>query len=157
MDILAHLRQTTAYNAWANEQVAASMEPIAHPPAKAVLVLAHIVGAERLWHARLVGDGKPEVWPALNVAQCVSSMRELRRLWTAWTHDLTLEELERPVEYVNSKGEPWTNTVREIVAHMTHHSGYHRGQIATLLGSAGHIPAYTDFIHAVRQNLLEQR
>jgi uncharacterized damage-inducible protein DinB len=35
------------------------------------------------------------------------------------------------------------------------HSAYHRGQIASLMRAGGGIPAYTDFIHAVRQGLIE--
>ena len=157
MDLLAHLQRTIDYNAWANEQVADSLKPIAKPPAKAVLVLAHIVGAERLWHARLVASSPPEVWPALNVAQCAEAVHRLRRVWSDWSHALSGDELERPIEYVNSKGEPWSSTVGEIITHVTHHSAYHRGQIATLLGSAGFTPAYTDYIHAVRQGFLEQQ
>lgn len=156
MDLIAHFRQTMAHNAWANEQVAESLRPIAQPPAKAVLVLAHIVGAERLWYSRIVGNLAPEVWPALNVAQCIDATHDLRRQWTTWSQALTIGELDRDVSYVNSKGEPWTNTVREVIAHLTHHSSYHRGQVATLLGATGHMPAYTDFIHAVRQGYLEQ-
>jgi uncharacterized damage-inducible protein DinB len=156
MDLLSHLRQTILHNAWANQQVADALEPVTKPPAKAVLVLAHIVGAERLWHSRLVGNGSPEVWPALNVAQCAKAIRELSHVWTMWFGTLAVSDLDRTVSYVNSKGEPWSSTVREIITHMTHHSAYHRGQIATLIGSAGFTPAYTDFIHAVRQGLLVQ-
>jgi uncharacterized damage-inducible protein DinB len=35
------------------------------------------------------------------------------------------------------------------------HSAYHRGQVALEMRAAGHQPAYTDFIHAVRQGFLE--
>jgi len=35
------------------------------------------------------------------------------------------------------------------------HSTYHRGQIAADLRAAGVQPAYTDFIHGVRQGLIE--
>jgi uncharacterized damage-inducible protein DinB len=31
------------------------------------------------------------------------------------------------------------------------HSAYHRGQIAFQMRQTGHAPAYTDFIHGVRQ------
>jgi uncharacterized damage-inducible protein DinB len=31
------------------------------------------------------------------------------------------------------------------------HSAYHRGQIASHMREQGQAPAYTDFIHAVRQ------
>lgn len=35
------------------------------------------------------------------------------------------------------------------------HSTYHRGQIAAAMRKAGATPAYTDFIHAVRQGFVE--
>jgi uncharacterized damage-inducible protein DinB len=60
----------------------------------------------------------------------------------------------RPVGYRNSKGEPWTSTVGDILTHVVTHSAYHRGQVASELRAAGFIPAYTDFIHAVRQGFL---
>ena len=156
MDLLVHLRQTIHYNAWANEQVAGSLQVSVNPPPKAVLVLAHIVGAERLWHARLLGAAAPEVWPGLGVAQCAAGVRELKQTWNAWANALVAADLDRVVHYVNSKGEPWSNSVCDILTHMTHHSAYHRGQIATLLGAAGHSPAYSDYIHAVRQGFLQR-
>jgi len=155
-ELLQHIRQTIAHNVWANEQVAASLVPIPRPPAKAVLVLAHIVGAERVWHARLTRTGAFEVWPSLNVMQCVEAMRDLRRQWMTWIDSLGSTDLDQPVSYVNSRGESWTNTVREIIAHVTHHSSYHRGQIATLIGSEGYTPPGTDFILAVREGRLDQ-
>jgi uncharacterized damage-inducible protein DinB len=35
------------------------------------------------------------------------------------------------------------------------HSSYHRGQIAADMRAAGVTPAFTDFIHAVRQGFVE--
>ncbi len=63
-------------------------------------------------------------------------------------------ELERVVGYRNSRGEPWTSTVGDVVTHVVIHSAYHRGQVASELRGAGFEPAYTDFIHAVRQGFL---
>jgi uncharacterized damage-inducible protein DinB len=58
------------------------------------------------------------------------------------------------VTYTNSKGEVWTSGVEDILTHVTIHSAYHRGQIASDLRAEGHTPAYTDFIHAVRQGFV---
>ena len=65
------------------------------------------------------------------------------------------EKLAEAVSYKNSKGEVWSNSVQDILMHVVIHSAYHRGQIAADMRSAGHVPAYTDFIHGVRQGLLE--
>jgi len=45
--------------------------------------------------------------------------------------------------------------LRVWAGHVTIHSAYHRGQIASDVRSAGQEPAYTDYIHAVRQRFLE--
>ena len=64
-------------------------------------------------------------------------------------------DLIRMVEYRNSKGEAWSNRVEDILTHVLMHSAYHRGQIALEMRASGAQPAYTDFIHAVRQGFLE--
>ncbi len=63
--------------------------------------------------------------------------------------------LDDKVEYRNSKGEPWSSRVEDILIHVLFHSAYHRGQIALQMRTSGMEPAYTDFIHAVRQGLVE--
>ncbi len=62
--------------------------------------------------------------------------------------------LDQSVSYTNSQGEAWSSTVEEILTHITVHSAYHRGQIASDLRAAGMTPAYTDYIHAVRRGLV---
>jgi uncharacterized damage-inducible protein DinB len=42
-----------------------------------------------------------------------------------------------------------------MLVHTVLHSAYHRGQVAAEVRAAGGEPAYTDFIHAVRQGLVE--
>lgn len=63
--------------------------------------------------------------------------------------------MPRSLTYKNTKGESWTNQTEDILMHVIVHSAYHRGQIAADVRAAGFTPAYTDFIHAVRQGLVE--
>jgi uncharacterized damage-inducible protein DinB len=81
---------------------------------------------------------------------------------SAWQNYLTPLATQLPpgslddkVEYRNSKGESWSSRVEDILAHVLLHSAYHRGQIALQMRSSGIEPAYTDFIHAVRQGFVE--
>jgi uncharacterized damage-inducible protein DinB len=116
--------------------------------------MAHIVGAECLWLARLRGESTPlPVWPDLEVESCGKLLEELSRRWPEYLED-SGESLGHEVAYTNSKGESWTSTVEEILTHVTIHSAYHRGQIASDLRAAGKVPAYTDYIHAVRQGYI---
>ena len=121
------------------------------PPPRSLKWMAHIVGAECLWLARLRGEPTPlPVWPELEVESCAKLLQELSRRWPAYLED-SGEGLGDSVSYTNSKGESWTSTVEEILTHVTIHSAYHRGQIASDLRAAGMVPASTDYIHAVRQ------
>jgi len=113
--------------------------------------MAHIIGAECLWLARLRREPATlPVWPELGLDACADRLAELSHQWPEYlaTHQQSLTDR---VSYTNSKGEAWTSSVEEILTHVTIHSAYHRGQIASDLRAAGMEPAYTDYIHAVRQ------
>ncbi len=156
MDLLNHLHRSFAYDHWANREALASLRSAGAPPPRALKLLAHILGAEHLWLGRLKRDGKAVVvWPQHSLEECAAQIAELRGLWQEYLEPLTPELLSTPISYVNSKGEPWTNSVADILFHVILHSAYHRGQIARELRAAGHEPAYTDFIHSIRQGFIE--
>ena len=78
----------------------------------------------------------------------------MARLWTEHLEKVDGNFFET-ISYKNSKGEPWSSTVLDILTHVIVHSAYHRGQIASHMRETGQTPAFTDFIHAVRQGLIE--
>jgi len=155
-EVLRRHRRLFSYEDWANTETLASLAAASPPPARSVKLLAHIAGASRLWLGRLRRAQQPAaVWPDLDLAQCRAALEDLGRLWTAYLRELTPAELEETVSYVNSKGEPWTSRVDDILTHVVLHSSYHRGQIAADTRASGHTPAYTDYIHARRQGFVE--
>ena len=95
------------------------------------------------------------VWPSLTLEQCEAHAAELARSWRDYIGALTATGLAERVHYKNSKGEPWSSMAQDILTHVVMHSAYHRGQIATAMRGEGRTPAYTDFIHAVRQGMVE--
>jgi uncharacterized damage-inducible protein DinB len=150
---MRHLRRLLRYDAWANWETLHSLKQGAPP--RSLKWLAHIVGAEYLWMARLRGQRETlPVWPELDVEACSERLDELSRLWPEYLDD-AVDSLTEEIPYTNSKGEAWTNTVEEILTHVVIHSAYHRGQIASDVRAGGGVPAYTDYIHAVRQGLIE--
>jgi uncharacterized damage-inducible protein DinB len=121
-----------------------------------VQILAHIASAQRLWWGRL--HGRPPdaaVWPEWGLDECAARLAALRPAWRDYLGALTPEGLGWQGEYTNSQGEPWCNNVEDILRHVLMHGAYHRGQVATHLRLAGHPAALTDYIHAVRQGLVE--
>jgi uncharacterized damage-inducible protein DinB len=138
------------YDAWANRETLDSLR-IATPPPRSLRWIAHIIGAEYLWLARLRRESATlAVWPELELEACEKLLAGLNQSWPEYLENNS-HALEDRVPYTNSRGEAWTSTVEEILIHVTIHSAYHRGQIATELRAAGLTPAYTDYIHAVRQ------
>ena len=154
--LFAHHRRMVAYDLWAIDATLASLRSCdGAAPRGAVRLLAHIIGAERLWLARIGGEKPPvAVWPEWSLAECVPHAAALAPLWSGLFDRLDDPRLAEPVAYTNSKGEPWTSTIGDIIAHVVAHSSYHRGQIASELRAAGRTPAYTDYIHAVRAGFL---
>ena len=141
------------YDLWANRETLRALHQ-GDSPTRSLRWIGHIIGAEFLWLSRL--DGSPSdlpVWPSLSLEECETRLAQLFQE----LGDLDLDQrgpLDRPVRYTNSKGEPWTSTVGDILTHLVIHSAYHRGQIASDMRNAGQEPAYTDYIHAVRQGLI---
>ena len=123
---------------------------------RSVQLLAHILSAERLWLERI--RQRPQsspVWPKHDVDQCEAEALELGRLWREYLDGISADDLSHPVSYKNSKGEPWSSAVQDVLTHVIMHSAYHRGQIASHMRANGQTPAYTDFIHAVRQGIVK--
>ena len=153
--MIAHLQRLFAYDAWANHEVLDALRSAGQPPATALKRLAHVLSAERLWLERLTGQKQTlPVWPDFSLPQLESHANETARLWKDYLDRLTESELDRTCHYTNSKGEHWSSRTEDILIHVVMHSAYHRGQIASDIRAAGFDPAYTDFIHAIRQEFM---
>lgn len=155
MDLLQHYRQLARYDEWANLEVIAAFRTMETPPDRSLRWMAHILAAQHLWLARMVlKQPSLPVWPELSVDECENNARDLASQWQGFLVDGAPDLLEMLVAYKNSKGESWNSTVRDILTHVFMHSAYHRGQIAADVRQSGRVPAYTDFIHGVRQGLV---
>ena len=117
--------------------------------------IAHILSAEKLWLERMLRKGQSmAVWPNSTIEECEVLAGEMGSAWRNYLLQLPPGGLSEEIEYRNSKGEPWTSRVEDVLTHVLMHSAYHRGQIALEMRAAGMQPAYTDFIHAVRQGFV---
>ena len=142
------------YDIWANAETLDSLRQ-GSPPARSVRWMGHIVGAEYIWLARLRQQpAAMAVWPDLAVEECAACLGDLSSIWSEYLAGIDSGRFAERVSYTNSKGEKFTSGAEDILLHVTIHSAYHRGQIASDLRAAGQTPAYTDFIHAVRQGFV---
>jgi uncharacterized damage-inducible protein DinB len=153
MDTLEYLRRLFSYDEWANREVLSVLAKAGASHERSRKLLAHILSAQRLWLERMQQSPQTlPVWPDLTFEQCAGEIGDLATKWKARLADDA--DLSRTVAYRNSKGEPWSSREDDIMLHVITHSAYHRGQVAADLRAAGITPAYTDFIHGVRQGLV---
>jgi uncharacterized damage-inducible protein DinB len=156
MELTDYFRRQFAYDEWANREVLAVLRANSDASMRPLQLMAHILSAERLWLERLRQQRQSlPVWPEFNLEQGEAQAAELGRLWQDYLDEMLPDHLSRAIPYKNSKGEAWTSTVGDVLTHVLMHSAYHRGQVASHMRASGQTPAYTDFIHAVRQGLIK--
>jgi uncharacterized damage-inducible protein DinB len=156
MTMLEHIKHLFSYDDWANREVLATLQALDAPPVRSLNLLGHIVSAERLWLERLLVQKQTlPVWPLFTLEQCKLEVDQLPGLWQSYLTSLGEAGLSRALAYKNTKGERFTSQKQDVLLHVVMHSAYHRGQIAADMRAAGFTPAYTDFIHAVRQGFVD--
>jgi uncharacterized damage-inducible protein DinB len=156
MSTLQDFRRRFAYDEWANREVLAALRAPATPPPVALDRMAHILSAQYVWFDRLRQQAQTfPVWPHFTRPQCEAEAAKLAALWKDHLNSLQEADLQGSVAYKNTKGEPWTSRVDDILMHVILHSAYHRGQIASDMRAAGFTPASTDFILAIRQGFVD--
>lgn len=156
MNLADYLRKEFAYDGWANQEVLATIRAAGGENTRSLQLMAHILAAERLWLERLrqVPQSLP-VWPESDLAWCEAEAEKLGREWHEYLELATAGDISQTISYKNTKGEQWTSAIVDVLTHVVIHSAYHRGQIASHMRSIGLTPAYTDFIHGVRQGLVK--
>ncbi|HEV2469951.1 MAG TPA: DinB family protein [Candidatus Sulfotelmatobacter sp.] len=154
MNLHEYLRRQFAYDAWANREVLGKIRSLDREDARSLQLMLHICAAERLWMDRLKQlPQSVAVWPKFDLAWCESEVAKLESDWPKYLDDTS--ELSEAISYKNSKGENFSNAIVDVLTHVTMHSAYHRGQIASHMREMGETPAYTDFIHGIRQGLVK--
>jgi uncharacterized damage-inducible protein DinB len=158
------------YDSWANRECIRAMHSVTEPTSSdLVRKMAHVLSAEKLWLERILGQAQSmPVWPTSTLDDCSALSEKNADAWRAFLKQHSSASpisagplndrsgaLSQNVKYRNSKGEPFSSRIEDILSHVLFHSAYHRGQIASQMRAAGFTPAYTDFIHAVREGFIE--
>jgi len=115
--------------------------------------LAHIMFAEWLWLERWLGRSPsgppPGEFPDL--ASLRSRWQKPETDLRSFIGRLSTPDLERVVEYKNTKGHAFSNPMWQMLQHLVNHGTYHRGQITTMLRQLGATPLATDMIAFYRE------
>ena len=110
---------------------------------KTISLINHTLNAQQIWNSRILGEKTFEVWqinPFENLEE-INHQNFLKSIEIVENSDV-----EQKIEYQNSRGNKFENTIFEMLFHAINHSTYHRGQINLLLKQNGIEPILTDYI-----------
>jgi len=116
---------------------------------RATALVAHLVSARLVWLYRLGAIPHPPeklFFEEVDRSELPARIRDMEAQWSVYLAGLTDAELAREFDYKSWEGQPFRNTVEDVLTQLLTHSPYHRGQIAMLVRTAGGEPAMTDFI-----------
>ena len=140
------------YAAWARGQLASRLaalddaalsRPFAMGWGSLRATLQHVYGADRVWAERIGMPGTAELPKSDTLATPAAigaahvRLDEFRANWPAACDPVALAA---PVEYANSRGERFQNTLGDILLHVANHEIHHRAQISNMLRQFGAAP-----------------
>lgn len=111
---------------------------------KAVKLYNHLLNAHQIWNNRI--DPKQTtfgIWEIHPIQDCKEIDKQ------NYEHSLLILDefdLNDTMSYSNTRGQKFSNSIRDIFFHVVNHSTYHRGQIATEFREHGIGPLATDYI-----------
>ncbi|MBS1515827.1 MAG: DinB family protein [Bacteroidetes bacterium] len=154
----------TNYNYWANKKICDLLITLDNSILEKELLssfrtikdtLYHIWDAENIWCKRINGESLA-TWPS---AEFKGTFNEAANLFSEQSK--TLIEIankssdvsfSEDITYKNQAGKEFTNKLHEILMHCLNHSTFHRGQIVTMLRTAGVTDLFsTDLITFYRE------
>lgn len=142
------------YEKWATGKVLGAMNQLKVQDEKCLEWMGHILAGQFVWYTRITNThNKYELWGIKPLKECVKMYEEATQTWAGFCSTLSDTELEKTIHYKTFKGDPYENTLKDILTHVINHSTYHRGQIiAKLKGQLPALPS-TDYIIFLREKL----
>ena len=112
-------------------------------PERAIPLLSHSINAQQIWNSRITEKEKLGVHQVHSLDECAridnENYRETLKI-------LDERELDEKIEYKNSKGTEFNNSIQQILFHIANHFSHHKGQIISDLRQGGIEPIVTDYI-----------
>lgn len=157
IDPLELLRRLFAHDKWAREQLLAlagtlSDEEFARPLGVLDSLssrLAHIADIDALWLRRIYHRESPAKLPSrhrfTNFEELAALLWQVTQEREAAISRLAPKDLDEVLEFRDTLGNPYRETVGDMLMQVVLHSAHHRGQVTLCLKALGKTVPDTDF------------
>lgn len=141
--------QKINYDLWANNLICEAITSIRNDEItkqEAIRQFSHLFKAQVIWFNRIHGiNDKIDVWGDYTEDTCSSLLNDCHSMLEG-----IAAKIGEEIEYQDSKGNSFKNSVEDIFDHVIIHGQHHRAQISMLLRKAGFTPPATDYIYFLR-------
>ncbi len=147
--MIRQLASLFRYNAWAWNRVLPSLARLDETAYRQVRpffwrslqeLLVHCLAAELIWYERLHGHSPSALLDpaeAPTVAAVEARWAPLPAAWQEFIAGQDEGDLQRPLAYRNTRGEPFVLPVVDILHHVVNHATEHRSQLTPVLFQLG--------------------
>lgn len=133
------------YNNHYNQKLAETfLETGNRVPEKSARLFSHILNAQHIWNSRInYTPASYAVWDLQPPEQYIPLLTQNHE---QTLHILQLLPLHTSIAYHTGQGEPFSNSIRDVLFHVINHSTHHRAQIAADFKQNGLQPPVMDYI-----------
>lgn len=137
------------YNYYCNKKLIEEFLKLDEVPSKTRILFSHILNAHHIWNARMLKKSPDyEVWQEHNSEDWSDIHYENQR--NSFEIMSNADNFDQRIDYENSEGRLFTNTLQDMLFHIINHSTNHRGQIAIDLRNHGITPVGLDYVYYKR-------
>lgn len=137
------------YNYYCNKKLIEEFLKLDEVPSRTRILFSHILNAHHIWNARMLKKSPDyEVWQEHNSEDWSYIHYENQR--NSFEIMSNADNFDKRIDYENSEGRLFTNTLQDMLFHIINHSTNHRGQIAIDLRNHGITPVGLDYVHYKR-------
>jgi uncharacterized damage-inducible protein DinB len=149
--MIKHFKRLFEYDLWANTHVIDSLKNHSISDTRIDLLFSHILNSQQIWYSRIKGDAKGQSpWDIIPAKDFRDVLKIVNHNWVEYLDKSTIKTIEKTLDYKNINGEPFKNTIHDILTHLINHSTYHRAQISQQIKVLGKTPPLTDYIAFAR-------
>ncbi len=117
------------YNFYCNKKLIETCNELGLVPEKSIELFSHTLNAHHIWNAQIIGRKSDfEVSQIHTVKEWGDIHYENQR--SSFGIITNAHDFDIHIDYENSKGKLFANTLKDILFHIINHSTHHRGQIA---------------------------